>query len=72
MAAGLGIECTECDLYPDDLKAVDEFMLTGTLKEVMPVIQVGETVIGGGKPGQMAARLREALRDYARGKAGSP
>jgi branched-chain amino acid aminotransferase len=69
IAAGLGIDCEECDLYPDDLKTVDEFMLTGTLKEVMPVVQVGDTIIGDGKPGPVAARLRESLHRHAREKA---
>jgi branched-chain amino acid aminotransferase len=45
-----------------ELAAADEAFLTGSLKEVLPVVRVGETVIGGGKPGPVAARLQNLFR----------
>jgi D-alanine transaminase len=44
------------------LSSLDELFLTGTTTEVMPVIQVGDIVIGGGRPGPVAIRLQEEYR----------
>jgi branched-chain amino acid aminotransferase len=60
-----GYDCQECELTPADLEHADELMLTSTLREVQPVVRVGETVIGDGKPGPVAKRLRELFHEYA-------
>jgi len=65
LARGNGIECVECELRPADLTGADEVMLTSTLREVQPVVQIGETPIGGGVPGPISARLRRLFRDHA-------
>jgi branched-chain amino acid aminotransferase len=65
IAKQLGIECKECDLYLEDLNEADEVMLTGTLKEVMPVVQVGKQTISDGHPGPIAASLKQNLRTLA-------
>jgi branched-chain amino acid aminotransferase len=62
------IPVEECDLFPDDLYAADEVMVTSTLKEVLPVTQVCERLIGGGKPGPTAARLRDLFSRQAKRK----
>ncbi|MHB1559106.1 MAG: aminotransferase class IV [Isosphaeraceae bacterium] len=43
-----------------ELLAADEVILVGTTTEVVPIIQVDDTPIAGGKPGPVAARLWEA------------
>ncbi|MBW1811554.1 MAG: aminotransferase class IV [Deltaproteobacteria bacterium] len=65
IAKQLGIECKECDLYLEDLEKTDEVMLTGTLKEVMPVVQVGQQTIGDGSPGPLTHKLKQSLRTLA-------
>jgi D-alanine transaminase len=44
----------------DELKAAAELILVGTTTEVVPVIHVDTTPIGGGKPGPVARRLHHA------------
>ncbi len=43
----------------DDVLAADEAFLTGSSTTVVPVIQIDEHIIGDGKPGKVALRLRE-------------
>jgi branched-chain amino acid aminotransferase len=44
------------------LLAADEVFLTSSVREVMPVVQVGDRTF---ERGETAARLQEALRRYA-------
>ncbi len=59
------IDCVEQQLTPEELFSADEVMMTSTIREVMPVIQVGDRNIGDGKPGPVAKRLKELFHDYA-------
>ena len=45
-----------------ELSEASEAFLTNVWNEVMPVVRVGDTVIGSGKPGPTAARLLELFR----------
>jgi branched-chain amino acid aminotransferase len=58
--AGIAVE----ERCPDvsELSAADEAFLTSSWKEVMPVVRVGDTVIGDGRPGPMAKKLQEMFR----------
>jgi branched-chain amino acid aminotransferase len=58
-----GIEVEERCPGIEELKFADEAFLTGSGKEVLPVVKIGDTTIGGGRPGPMAARLRKLYRD---------
>ncbi|WP_024821357.1 aminotransferase class IV [Aminobacterium mobile] len=40
-----------------ELSEADEAFITGTVKEVVPVVRVGDQVIGNGKPGEITRRL---------------
>ena len=42
----------------EDLPGCSEFFITGSVKEILPVVRVGKTLIGRGKPGPVAAHLR--------------
>lgn len=42
----------------DELASASEAMLTSASRAVVPVVQVGDIVIGGGKPGPVAAALK--------------
>ena len=41
------------------LSGYEEAFITGSLKGILPVVRVGGTVIGDGRPGAMTKRLRE-------------
>jgi branched-chain amino acid aminotransferase len=63
LADELGIPGRESRLTPADLEQVDEAFITGTTREVTPVIAVSRTTIGTGKPGGITKRLLQAFRD---------
>lgn len=47
----------------DEIPSFREAFLTSSTKGVMPVIQVDDTVIGDGRPGEMTQRLGELFRE---------
>ena len=42
----------------DELRHCEEFFISGSVKEILPVVRVGRTVIGNGKPGPVSSYLR--------------
>jgi branched-chain amino acid aminotransferase len=62
LAAELGIPVREVTLHPSDLATADEAFITGTTREVTPVVAVDDQTIGSGKPGPISQRLLEAFR----------
>jgi len=57
IALDLGYPVTEREITPFELINADEVFLTGTLAEMVPVIKVNGRVIGGGKVGNITARI---------------
>ncbi len=49
-----------------EAQAADEAFITSASAFVLPVIEIDGTAIGAGKPGQMAARLREIYLEESR------
>jgi D-alanine transaminase len=50
----------------DEAKRADEAFITSASQFVMPVVEIDQTAIGGGKPGRVATRLREIYLDEMR------
>ncbi|OFV86367.1 MAG: hypothetical protein A2V74_12620 [Acidobacteria bacterium RBG_16_70_10] len=65
LAAGLGVPVDQAPLHLEDLLSADEAFMTSTTREVVPVRQVDDTVIGAGRPGPVTRRLMDAFRTYA-------
>ena len=63
LADELGIPGRESRLTPADLEHVDEAFITGTTREVTPVIAISRTTLGTGKPGGITKRLLQAFRE---------
>ena len=61
LCKGLGIEAREINLYGKDLPEYDEMFITGTTKEVMPIVRFDDKLIGDGKVGPITRRLVEAF-----------
>jgi branched-chain amino acid aminotransferase len=61
LAAGVGIQAREAHLRPDELIGADEAFITGTTREVTPVVAVDDKVIGRGRPGPVTTRLQAAF-----------
>ena len=47
--------------------AADELFLSSSVREVMPVVRLGEAPVGSGEPGEAARALQGALRSLATG-----
>lgn len=62
----LGIQVREDTLHPADLETAEEAFITGTTRELTPVVRIDERVIGAGKPGPITLRLLEGYRKKAR------
>jgi branched-chain amino acid aminotransferase len=60
-----GVPIREAVLKDDDLYGADEVFLTGTTREIMPIVQVEDRMIASGLPGPVTKRLHEAFRHMA-------
>lgn len=52
------ISITEDAFHVDQLLNADEVFITSTTSEVMPVVQIGDKIIGDGKPGPITRKLQ--------------
>ncbi len=65
-AASAQMEVEERAFTVDEVKAADEAFITSASTFVMPVVEMDGAAIGTGKPGSVAARLREIYLDESR------
>lgn len=65
LADQLGIPKVERSLTRYDLFVADEFFLTGTAAEVIPVVSLDRRLIGDGKPGPLTRRFIAAFKELA-------
>lgn len=66
LAQQQGYKCREESFGPDDVFKAHEAFITGTTREVTPVVRVGERAIGNGMPGAVTLRLLDAFRAACR------
>ncbi len=59
LARELDIKVKECELTRYDLYTADEFFLTGTAAEVIPVVKLDRRQIGAGTPGAVTRQFME-------------
>jgi branched-chain amino acid aminotransferase len=67
IARALSIPIRERPLPLTELRAAEEAFLTSTVREILPVVRVGEHPIGPGWPGPVTRRLHAAFRARAGG-----
>jgi D-alanine transaminase len=63
------MEVEERNFSIEEAKYADEAFITSASAFVMPVVQIDGIDLGGGKPGRVAARLREIYLDEMRAAA---
>jgi branched-chain amino acid aminotransferase len=68
IAPDAGTNVREATLYDDDLFGADEAFLTGTTREIVPIVQVDDRVIGPGTPGAVTKTLLQEFRRQAWGR----
>jgi branched-chain amino acid aminotransferase len=61
-----GVAVREAVLVSDDLFSADEVFLTGTTREIVPIVTVDDRQIGSGMPGPVTIKLLEAFRRAVR------
>ena len=61
-----GVPIREATLRDEDLFAADEAFLTGTTREIVPIVTVDDRTIGSGTPGPVTLRLLGEFRRRAR------
>jgi branched-chain amino acid aminotransferase len=60
-----GVPVQKATLFPKDLDSAQEAFITGSTRELSPVVRIDDRVIGNGKPGATTLRLLEAFRRRA-------
>jgi branched-chain amino acid aminotransferase len=68
LAADLRLPHEETSLVPADLATADEAFMTGSSREVMPVVSVDQTPIGTGRPGPITRKLIDHFRETVRAR----
>jgi branched-chain amino acid aminotransferase len=63
---GAGVDIRESTLRDEDLFGADEAFLTGTTREIVPIVTVDGRQIGSGRPGPITLRLLDAFRQSTR------
>jgi branched-chain amino acid aminotransferase len=61
-----GVPVAEAVLKDDDVLRADEAFITGTTREVTPVVAIDDHKIGDGRPGPITRKLLETFRVMAR------
>ena len=61
----VGVGMRETTLRDEDLFGTDEAFLTGTTREVVPIVTVDDRTIGSGRPGPVTLTLLEEFRRRA-------
>jgi branched-chain amino acid aminotransferase len=63
LAQRIGVVTREEELLPATLLAADEVFITSTIREILPVTRIDESLIGNGTPGAITTRLRQAFAE---------
>ena len=61
LAQALGIPFVDRPFHLADVPRLEEFFLTGTTTDVMPVVEIDAKPVGDGRPGPVTMRLYEAI-----------
>jgi branched-chain amino acid aminotransferase len=61
----VGVPVENATLFPTDLETADEAFITSSVRELHPVVQIDNRVIGSGKPGPITLKLLAGYRKRA-------
>ena len=62
----VGVAVEEATLWPEDLATADEAFITGSTRELTPVVRIDDQIVGTGRPGPVTRQLLEGFRQKAR------
>lgn len=66
LAEGLGVRTEKRAMTTEELFSADEVFITGSSKRIVPVVQIDETIIGDGHPGETTKHLIQAFDEYVK------
>ncbi|GAB4255069.1 MAG: D-amino acid aminotransferase [Thermoleophilia bacterium] len=72
LAPELNVEAVEEPFSLDELENAEEAFIASTTNDILPVLAVGDTTVGDGRPGPVTLSLLNALRAEAAELAGLP
>jgi branched-chain amino acid aminotransferase len=52
------------DIEKEELSSMEEVFISASNKEIVPIVQVDDIVIGDGLPGQRTQKVMQLFRDY--------
>ena len=61
----VGVPVEEATLRPADLATAQEAFITGSTRELTPVVRIDDQVVGNGRPGPVTRKLLEGFRKRA-------
>jgi branched-chain amino acid aminotransferase len=61
----VGVAVEEATLRPDDLATAQEAFITGSTRELTPVVRIDDRVVGPGRPGPVTLKLLAGFRKKA-------
>jgi branched-chain amino acid aminotransferase len=65
VGAAVGVPVQKATLLPSDLDTAEEAFITGSTRELSPVVRIDDRVIGTGRPGPITYKLLESFRRRA-------
>ena len=71
LCAGLKTPVIEAGIRAVELPLLNEAMLLGTTNDVMPIVQIDDQIIGGGRPGPVTRQLQKAFQEFVAREQGS-
>ncbi|HEX6347908.1 MAG TPA: branched-chain-amino-acid transaminase [Candidatus Dormibacteraeota bacterium] len=72
LAAQLELPVQEREVDPTELYVAEEAFFAGTAAEVMPIVEIDNYAVGGGRPGPVTRQLQSAYDDLVRGRVEAP
>ncbi len=66
LARAQGLEVLECNVSLEELYDADECFISSSFKDVVPVVKVGDTVIGTGNVGPVTKQVMELFENNSR------
>jgi D-alanine transaminase len=58
------ISCREQPIAIDDLKQADEIWIVSSIREIVPVVELDDRFVGGGKPGPVRQKVNRLFQAY--------
>ncbi len=66
LIAEMDIPLAKQPVHLNDIGTLDEAALSSSSRALIPIVQIGERVVGNGRPGPISRRILEAYQDFVK------